>query len=201
MRTSQSYPSDAQIQYARDLLDKKDLLKHPGFFDRVNAMDIEEYTAYVESIKRQIPELTRSRVSEIIDSLRVLPNKPADRQPPANGTGTATDNYEDIPAGRYALHTPRATNKISFYRVDRPTEGRWAGYVFVKQQFGPHDSEPIKGRGKYLIFDEIRKAGPREAAILYGHELGRCAVCGLPLTNDESRAYGIGPVCRENTGW
>jgi len=32
---------------------------------------------------------------------------------------------------------------------------------------------------------------------LYGTELGECGVCGRTLTDEKSRAYGIGPVCRE----
>jgi hypothetical protein len=34
------------------------------------------------------------------------------------------------------------------------------------------------------------------AAMRYGKELGRCGVCDMPLTNEESRELGIGPVCR-----
>jgi len=34
-------------------------------------------------------------------------------------------------------------------------------------------------------------AGPR-----FGREIGRCYVCGRTLTDETSRALGIGPVCR-----
>src|SRR5690606_38406913 len=36
-----------------------------------------------------------------------------------------------VPAGRYALRSEDG-QRISFYRVDRPEEGKWAGWVFVK---------------------------------------------------------------------
>lgn len=34
-----------------------------------------------------------------------------------------------------------------------------------------------------------------------GRELGHCGVCGRTLTDEESRARGIGPICAENNGW
>ena len=33
-------------------------------------------------------------------------------------------------------------------------------------------------------------------ALLYATELGRCSRCDSPLTDEESRATGMGPVCR-----
>ncbi len=36
---------------------------------------------------------------------------------------------------------------------------------------------------------------PRAATVLYGRELGVCGVCSRTLTDESSRAAGIGPVC------
>ena len=101
----------------------------------------------------------------------------------------------DVPAGRYAVATEDgATNALAFYKVDRPTEGRWAGYTFVKLIVSD-DEQRLSRAASQAVLAKIAEAGPAEASALYGHEIGSCGVCGRTLTNDESRARGIGPVC------
>lgn len=39
-------------------------------------------------------------------------------------------------------------------------------------------------------------ADPLKSAVAYGQQTGRCACCGLELTNAESIELGIGPICR-----
>ena len=41
---------------------------------------------------------------------------------------------------------------------------------------------------------------PLTAAVRYGKETGACSCCGRDLTNPESIAAGIGPICREKYG-
>jgi hypothetical protein len=107
-----------------------------------------------------------------------------------------------IPAGRYAIVTPDElgqVDEIRFYEVDRPERGKWAGAVFVSQHSGP-DSWPVRGSAKASVLQSI-SLDPAGACALYGREIGSCGVCGLRLTNEESRRLGIGPVCREKRGW
>lgn len=42
---------------------------------------------------------------------------------------------------------------------------------------------------------------PMKAAVAYGRLTGNCACCGRALSDPESIARGIGPVCAENFGW
>lgn len=42
---------------------------------------------------------------------------------------------------------------------------------------------------------------PMNAAIAYGKRFGKCAVCARDLTDDDSVARGIGPVCAKKYGW
>jgi hypothetical protein len=42
---------------------------------------------------------------------------------------------------------------------------------------------------------------PAAAAIAYGQRTGTCACCGAELTNAESIARGIGPICADKFGW
>jgi hypothetical protein len=53
---------------------------------------------------------------------------------------------------------------------------------------------------QYDILDRIA-ADPVGAAERYGLEIGKCGICHRTLTNDISRARGIGPVCAERWGW
>lgn len=51
--------------------------------------------------------------------------------------------------------------------------------------------------------DEIVKlaAEPAQSAVAYGRLTGACACCGRELTNAESVARGIGPICAEKFGF
>lgn len=118
--------------------------------------------------------------------------------PTVDATAVLGPRVADVPAGRYAVEG--AAGVLRFYRVDRPTEGRWAGYVFVKMYLSD-TLLPIKG--KHQREEILRRIAedPKEAMLRFGREIGQCGHCGRTLTNEESRAYGIGPVCREGMGW
>lgn len=117
-------------------------------------------------------------------------------------TDTRNRHWEgrvSVPEGRYAIRETGLTNEINFYKVDRPEEGKWAGWVFVKQIVGP-DEYPVKGARKSAVLAAIG-ADMKDAMLLYGQEIGSCGRCGKRITNDESRAYGVGPDCRAILGW
>ncbi len=105
---------------------------------------------------------------------------------------TARWSYPDVPAGRYAI---RGTDGVvKFYVVDKPTEGKWAGCTFVDQQAGD-DLHPVKDRARRTDILAAIGVDPLSASRLYGTELGRCGVCNRTLTDPDSIAAGIGPVC------
>lgn len=103
----------------------------------------------------------------------------------------------NMPAGRYAVETE---NGLRFFRVDKPTEGRWAGYTFVKVQ-ASDDFYPVRGQQEREAVLALIAWNPKEAMLRYGREIGSCGHCGRTLTNEESRRLGIGPVCRKGMGW
>lgn len=98
-----------------------------------------------------------------------------------------------VPAGRYAV-VLNAETHYRFFKVDTPTEGRWAGYTFVDEQ-ASDEHWPVRGARKGEVLDAIRAAGPLEAMKAYGREIGECGHCGRTLTDPASIAAGIGPVC------
>jgi len=42
---------------------------------------------------------------------------------------------------------------------------------------------------------------PKQAAVAYGMKFGACSICGRALTDSDSIARGIGPICAENYGF
>lgn len=110
-------------------------------------------------------------------------------------------SIEVVPAGRYAIETEDgATNGLAFYKVDRPTEGRWAGRVFVKLMVSDEEQRMSWAATKSILA-KIASVGAAEASARYGHEIGECGVCGRTLTNDDSRERGIGPICAAKNSW
>lgn len=106
-----------------------------------------------------------------------------------------------VPEGRYAVATENgAINQLAFYQVDRPTSGKWAGYVFVKLIVSDNEQRISRAAGASVLA-KIAAVGAEEASAAYGREIGHCGVCGRQLTNDESRERGIGPVCAGKMGW
>lgn len=124
--------------------------------------------------------LSKSEASQLIDALLQRP-RPSGEQ------------LADVPGGHYAVEST-GHNDLAFYRVDRPTEGRWAGRVFVKLVVGGHPDQNVP-RG-HVAGVLARIAADPDAAARYGRELGRCCRCNRHLTDETSRALGIGPECR-----
>ena len=140
--------------------------------------------------------LDRRALSAKIDEVKATPRPGREKQDAARVELARFD----IPAGRYAIDRD---GHWDFFQVDRPTEGKWAGYVFLSQLFGaPGDwnRQPIKDLARKA---EVFAAVDRDvmaAAVAFGRESGECSQCGSPLSNEGSIAAGIGPVCAKNLG-
>jgi len=149
--------------------------------------------------------LTKKGASVLIDTLGQLQFKDRGRSQveEANVAAAKAANEvaaPEVPAGRYAVATEDgATNELAFYKVDHG-KGRWAGRVFVSRIVGGNDDIAVRGAGAKTVLAKIA-ADPAAASAAYGHEIGACGVCGITLTNDESRARGIGPKCAAKHGW
>lgn len=98
----------------------------------------------------------------------------------------------NIPDGRYAITFNNGVTR--FFKVNTPVTGRWAGRTFLEIQAGD-DTFPVKDYAKRTAVLANIAADPAKASAHYGHKIGACGVCGRTLTNEESRAVGIGPVC------
>lgn len=103
---------------------------------------------------------------------------------------------KDVPDSDYAV-VPES-GVAEFYRVERGKKGsRWDGFVFVSRLYGaPGDwrKAPVRGGMKTMVLATIGK-DPKAAAVAFSREHGVCACCGSPLSDPESIAMGLGPVC------
>lgn len=135
--------------------------------------------------------MERPEVSAQINMLKLCQKKDSGKQQPE----------WSMPAGRYALHWEG--EGWWFYQVDKPSEGRWKGYTFVKRLIGaPGDYRKVPlNRDQADEALEAIDEDPRAAALDYGLQSGVCGVCSSPLTNEESLKRGIGPICAAKTGW
>jgi len=89
----------------------------------------------------------------------------------------------------YAL---REDGVVKFYRVKAGTKPGW---WWIDAQ-ASDEFHPIKNVArKNEILRAIIAAGPEASMRLYGQELGSCGRCHRTLTDETSRANGIGPEC------
>lgn len=104
--------------------------------------------------------------------------------------------WKGVPASRYALWN-KVTERWHFFQVDQPTEGRWAGYTFLNELSGGN-MVPIKKHDQGVKYGQVLRhisENPLGAAVDYGKQKGECGKCHTTLTDPDSIAAGIGPVC------
>lgn len=180
---SERMATNGQVGYAIDLLAKRDrnAETRDGYRFRLNELAADD---------AKVRNLTAAQASALIDTLLALPTVVVSDQ-------IAKREHHDVPAGRYAVDTE--DGHVAFFIVDRPTEGRWAGYTFVKLQVSDSESNVSRAAAKTILAKIA--VDPAAASTRYGREIGRCGVCGRTLTNEASRAAGIGPVCAAASGW
>lgn len=88
------------------------------------------------------------------------------------------------------------TDKLRFFQIDTPLKGQWVGCVFMKEQ-ASDETYKVRDIAREEAVLRLVIADAKGALTRYGLELGACGMCGRTLTDEESRARGIGPVCIE----
>jgi len=178
-----------QHKYIADLFNVRDLSaeQRPHYVARLRELSHQLDADSRDRVGTDIEGMTFAQASALIDTLKALPYRKV-----------ATAAQADVPAGRYAYIAE--DGRTVFVKVDRPTEGQWAGRTFVKLQLS--DSyERMPRVIQQAVLRRITDQGIKECAVRYGHELGVCGVCGRSLTNEASREAGIGPKCAAGFGW
>lgn len=138
-----------------------------------------------------------------VEALAQVKDREGKRSEPGPGV-SGLNLWRVLPYGttRAAAENERGT--LSFVRIDKVKDGRWADFVFVKAIIGGNEDMrlgmqgPDKDEysGQWPVVLRNVAADVEAAVIKFGLEMGVCGHCGSPLTNEESRRVGIGPVCR-----
>ncbi len=181
-------PTEKQVAYLRKLLAERE------------GVEAAELVRQALNTARDARQLTRATVSAAIESLLLI------KRPQGASSGSSCQGmaaYEQaqpgdllyVPEGHYATPSRTGANDLDFWRVDRPAEGRWAGRVFVKRVIGGRADQAVRGAEAVAALQAITADHPHHAMVLYGQEIGRCGRCNRHLTDDASRARGLGPDC------
>lgn len=110
-----------------------------------------------------------------------------------------------LPLGKTYFAVPNSTGKLTFLSVTRPSKGKWVGHAFVQQFLGGQGDAQKLGRqfpgqpyvGQWPDLLKAIVADPKAAALVFATELGICSRCKAELTDESSRAVGMGPICRK----
>jgi hypothetical protein len=146
-----------------------------------------------------ITTATKPLASQTIERLKIRiteakgrttpPTVRREAAPVARPAYTPRDRFADVPDGYYAVMTN--DDVLAFYRVSTWKSGDRR--VQVQASDALH---LVRGhKSTDAILAKVRLATPIAAGKRYATELGNCYRCGRTLTDDESRARGIGPVC------
>lgn len=143
----------------------------------------------------------------------------------ANTTSTKGLDLTNLPDGRYAAPDPTGNNDYRFLMVKRvrKTHKRDRRYNYGKVVTGNEvvvagtievkewssDSKELLGeqkpgdlyRGDYEDSLELILLAPEPFAITFGKLIGRCCICGKTLTDDVSRAIGMGFECEKKVDY
>jgi len=139
--------------------------------------------------------LARQAAEMTLRNLRRCP----DRAAPVTMTGETAPAH-DIPAGYYATPSRTGSNDVDFWKVERPENGKYAGWTFAKRVLGGGSGGQT--RVTMIHMSEQRSAlaaiaqyGIEEARCLYGDKMQRCTDCNRELTDDLSRSRRKGDWC------
>jgi hypothetical protein len=172
--------TEKQLNFVRSLVARKDISK------MVDEIPSDQPT--LDGSPTDLEAMPKQAARFLIDALLGLNDKPQAAEKVAR-------QLPDVPAGYYAIDGNKGEDD-KFYRVDRPTQGKWAGRTFLKVQ-ASDDFHAVRNQAEVArVLLEI--AVDSEAAQRrYGQKIGRCGVCNRTLTDDTSREMGIGPICRD----
>jgi hypothetical protein len=170
-------PTEKQINFFKELVMKKDMAE-------------DHRVMY----KKMLQTLSRTDISKVINVLVSLPWVPR----PVNQIQVSLPPTvpQSINAGRYAV---QRNGELEFYEVRKPTEGKWAGWVFLSKLSGDNALSVRDKAEREAVYALIGK-DQIGALKLYGQKIGQCGHCRKTLTDAVSRDFGIGPVCRKQLG-
>lgn len=199
------YPSEKQYRFVADMLGNRDWSslsdKYRARLDElvtvvaefVAALDDGRWSDY--TVAAADGPLVLEQTRALIDTLVPLPRKKS-----ANVSKTVSVLAKDFPTvfgGRYAV--PTDAGHLAFYKVNVPDiKSVYHGRIFV-DVMASSERHPVRGSAARAVLRKIA-VDPISASKRYGQEIGSCGMCNKVLTDERSRAFGLGPKCRAKVG-
>jgi hypothetical protein len=140
--------------------------------------------------------LARQAAEKVLANLRGCEDRPVVERPEKSSPSM---DFSLIPVGYYA--TPgRGSNEFDFWKVERPEDGKYAGFTFIKRVLGGGSAGQtrvirIHMSEQRLSLAAIARHGIEESRQLYGDKMKRCTKCNRDLTDDLSIARRMGNDC------
>jgi len=138
--------------------------------------------------------LTRTQASRLIDALKAAPKL---QVTPAAAPVPVSSPLAELPVSKYAVEDTDGV--LLFFEVVERRGGR----KFLNRLIGsPGDwrRDFMPARDVAFWATLITTTGSTCCAQRYSAEFTRCAACEAPLSDEDSRAVGFGPVCRKRYG-
>lgn len=190
--------TDSQVSYIGDLIGKHDA---GTFAERVaeriaaGTLDKRDASRAIDYLKgRPLAEHTAPIPADALRhdaDIAAAEGRTTDAARLYEASVTPSVRDQDVPEGRYAV---RGTDgEVRFFHVDRPTEGKWAGWTFVNQRVSD-DLYPVKDRAKRAGILAAIMVDADAARLLFAQEIGQCMRCGRTLTS-KWRKVGMGEEC------
>jgi hypothetical protein len=104
-------------------------------------------------------------------------------------------SHHQHPVLRFALPSVTGNNDLDFFTVSITSHRGVANGVRVCRVIGGHPDYGVGLEQAVEVLKRLTDSDIRTAAYRYGQELGYCCRCGRHLTDEDSRAAGIGPDC------
>ena len=141
--------------------------------------------------------LARQAAERVLDNLSRCKDRAVPEAAPA-----AVD-FGLIPVGYYATPSRTGNNDVDFWKVERPEDGKYAGFTFAKRVLGGGSGGQT--RTTRIHMSEQRSAlaaitgfGIEESRVLYGDKMKRCTKCNRELTDELSCQRRMGNDCWNN---
>jgi hypothetical protein len=164
--------TDKQASLAQALVRERQPL------DKYAEMDRPEY-------EQIVAEMGKYSISKFIDEML--------RQSYIDGKANGIEGFDDVLPGRYALDGEDGTLRF-YWLKDEDEHGN--PRRLVQLVGAPGDFVQRRIWRPQSIMEQIARDSA-SAMIRFGLEVGKCGKCGSPLTDEASRARGIGPICAE----
>lgn len=103
------------------------------------------------------------------------------------------ETLADVDCGYYALPSATGNNDLDFFNVHVRN-----GSKEILRVIGGHADKRLPRAQARTVAEALVALGAdgrRDAQALFGREIGRCGACGRHLTDETSRARGLGAEC------